>query len=54
MEELECMECDWIGNSDELLQHPDDENETVNNTRFVVCPACEGIDTFEQLEPAIF
>lgn len=48
--EIECTNCGWQGFVADLLSHPDDNDKDVRDTRFVVCPDCGGIDTFEDID----
>jgi len=48
--EIECEECGWQGYRSELLCNPEDENKSVEEARFNVCPNCHAIDSFIDYE----
>ena len=50
--EIECVNCSFVGLYSELLQHPDDDDKSVDESRFNVCPECGaiGMDNFNELE----
>ena len=43
--EIECTECGWQGDAMMLICHPDDLDKPPDESRYVVCPECDAIDS---------
>lgn len=47
---IQCTECFWQGEPNELLMNAEDEGKDLSETRFDTCPGCEAVGTFEDVE----
>jgi len=50
--EIKCVNCVFHGYYGNLLCHPDDEDKSVEESRFNVCPECGaiGMENFVEVE----
>lgn len=51
--ELECNECGWSGNSDELRcsdEEFNDKSKSYIECKFNICPECGAVDQFKELD----